>query len=1741
MNTFQLHENVIKSYKDYLQSFINIKDKRIKAKVNEAFENGDFIPDPLIQFNPAFEKGESLSKLANDGLIQGDIPGVFGSYQLYKHQFDAIKIGLEGKGFVVTSGTGSGKSLTYLATIFDYILKLKEKQPGVKAILVYPMNALINSQEEEIRKFHLNYLLEKIKPGNTDEYKKLPLSDAIEKLERNYSIKFPISYRKYTGQEKGDDREAARLNPPDIILTNYMMLELIMTRQSEEWIRSSIQKHLKFLVFDELHTYRGRQGSDVSFLVRRINQLADKELVFIGTSATMITEGDEEERKTAIANVATIISSKPFKKYQIIEESLVHSTNFNGTLPLSYELQLSFDDPILITDSKEIFYNHPFVIWLENAIALDRTNGEIKRGKPLTVREIAELLSNYIEKSIEACEEKIYNILKWSETLNKKGEKCLPFKLHQFISQTSTVYVTLDNIKNRTITIEEGRFVKKGNEDVLIYPVLFSRHSGHEFLCVDLDFENNTIKPRDPENIPEQLTQKKAKSKTLTQADFSTGYLVYQEEGKEDYWSDEQIESLPEAWWTEKNGVANIKSFYEFQIPRKIYFNENGEFSFSGKYENWAWYISAKLRIDLTSGVVYDDIKVNENTKLMRLGNEGRSTATTTITYNVIKQLHLQKEDIKNQKLLSFTDNRQDASLQAGHFNDFLSTVRLRSALNHALKSNPTGLKVYEVTERLAEQLNLKESEFAKEPNNDWPDDENLRALKDYLLVRLFYDLKRGWRYTLPNLEQCSLLKIGYEKLQEFVQIDRFFENIPFFNSIDHQERFEIILQILNYFRTWYAIHHDKIVSQISETENFLKLKLDNSKLWALNPNEKIDVPYYMIVQNPGRTRNRIYTSSLGMRSNLGKYLKRKFNEKGIDFPNGDDYIEFIYSVCDLLVKGNFIKREKIHGRNGEFDGFRLRTDKIIWLPGDEQTVEIDKVRTHIISDIQTKPNEFFKELYKFDFSSYSKPIIGREHTGQLSSDDRITREGLFRQGEISSLFCSPTMELGIDIADLNVVHMRNVPPNPSNYAQRSGRAGRSGQTALVLTYCASMSPHDRNYFKNKEQMVFGSVIPPRIDLYNEELILSHLNAFILMELAIKSIKLSIADVIDLSNKNLIVRKNISDYINDQVNQWGISWKLKFHEIISDIYPSLSNTYWFTESWLEIKINNFFERFSGAFNRWRTLYRNAGSMKSKAQAIIDDPTIKYSSPEKKEAGWQRKFAEHQLALLVNDGNREYGNESEFYVFRYLASEGFLPGYNFTRLPVRAYVGYRYKGEGEYISRPRNLALSEFGPLNLIYHNGSKYRIDKMELVDAESKLRQIKVSKKTSYAFIDEERNNYNNDPITNDELKGEEKVGVFSRTLEISEAEGHPQERISCEEEERMKRGYEIEHYFRYIDGMKSTLQTVVKNASHPLLRIIYCPATELIHINKKWRRSQENNGFQIDKRSGKWLRQRDLDDPETNENAREVQIFARDTAHSLYIQPIEQLNVDKNQIITLSFALKRAIEKLYQIEENEIGVQVMGSTDNPNIMIYESSEGSLGVLSQLVQSPARMKDLFIEAYRTIHYNPATKTDMREDLPKASYDDLLSYYNQIYHDVLDRHSIKEPLELLMDCEVENIQGMRDREEQYKYLLNSYDKNSSTELKFIKFLYENGYVLPDLAQQNLKGYYISVDFVFKTNNGDVLVFCDGSVHDENIVKEDDKHKRETLRDAGYIVIEWHYKEPLEELVKRRKDVFRKIK
>jgi ATP-dependent helicase YprA (DUF1998 family) len=323
MSIFQMHEYIIDEYRKYVQSFLSIADERVRDYVGrELLERSTLWPDGLLQLNPAYEMAASVEELVRQGKLHPNCTEIFSSQgqalRLYRHQYEALLKAFAQHHYVVTSGTGSGKSLTYLIPIFDHVLKHNPQEPKVYAIIVYPMNALVNSQKEAIDKFL----------GNLEASQRL------------------VRVGRYTGQEEDDDKQRLRSSPPHVLLTNYVMLELMLTRPEESVFVERGKTALAFLVLDELHTYRGRQGADVAVLIRRLRErCGNPDMLCIGTSATMATGHSRSERNEAAAQFASKLFGVEVEPDNIVEETLRRVIP-HGAPPTDNELRRALQQPL---------------------------------------------------------------------------------------------------------------------------------------------------------------------------------------------------------------------------------------------------------------------------------------------------------------------------------------------------------------------------------------------------------------------------------------------------------------------------------------------------------------------------------------------------------------------------------------------------------------------------------------------------------------------------------------------------------------------------------------------------------------------------------------------------------------------------------------------------------------------------------------------------------------------------------------------------------------------------------------------------------------------------------------------------------------------------------------------------------------------------------------------------------------------------------------------------------------------------------------------------------------------------------------------------------------------------------------------------------------------------------------------------------------------------------------------------
>src|ERR1019366_9997719 len=377
MDVFALRDRVVADYRGYIESFVRIRDERVAGFVDQVFERGDLWPEAILQLNPAYEPGPTLDELAGQGVLLPATAQFFRHsdgrpIRLYHHQREAIEIARRWEPYVVTTGTGSGKSLTYLIPICDHILRNQPERKQVRAIIVYPMNALINSQFEALKAYAA------IAPG------------------------CPLRFEKYTGQEKDETRQRILDDLPHILLTNYVMLEYMMVRPAERHFTDRASAHLEFLVLDELHTYRGRQGADVAMLVRRLRErTGNPRMLHVGTSATVASEGDRAARRQAAADVATKLFGVAVPPENVVDETLRRAIQVPAP-STAEDLRAAVKAP-LPAASPAAFSQDPLAAWVEETFGVELEDGRLIRRRPITFADGVGELSASSGLGKEAC------------------------------------------------------------------------------------------------------------------------------------------------------------------------------------------------------------------------------------------------------------------------------------------------------------------------------------------------------------------------------------------------------------------------------------------------------------------------------------------------------------------------------------------------------------------------------------------------------------------------------------------------------------------------------------------------------------------------------------------------------------------------------------------------------------------------------------------------------------------------------------------------------------------------------------------------------------------------------------------------------------------------------------------------------------------------------------------------------------------------------------------------------------------------------------------------------------------------------------------------------------------------------------------------------------------------------------------------------------------------------------------
>jgi hypothetical protein len=764
MNVFDLDQALVSDYERFARSFTLIRAPDIKQQVEELYAADRFWPEPLVSINPRFESGDAVERLVANGTLHSATGSIFSidgkPLSLYRHQAQAVAKATTRQSFVVTTGTGSGKSLCFFIPIIDAAVRARVAGEArrTRAIVVYPMNALANSQREEIDKF----------------IKQSGLPDHLRP-----------TFARYTGQESAEERERIREAKPDILLTNFMMLELLMTRQNGLDRAVIANAHgLEYLVLDELHTYRGRQGADVAMLVRRVRDrlCPEKAPVCIGTSATMATEGDDAKRAAVVAAVASRLFGSPISTDAVIGESLERATDPTlkpATLGAALVAAVNDDLPASLDD--EALYRHPLAVWCEMEIGL--SDGQrLSRRQPRTLADAAKRLAEQTGCDEARCCSQLQAFLmlasRPAQGRGGVGDRAfLAFKLHRFISGAGRVYATLRGAGQRRVTLDGQRF-HPDDQEARLYSTFFCRNCGQEHHPVVLAKEEGTdcVLPRDIDDVP------------LEDPDSAErpGYLMPEPENDAEFSFKGDLDDFPEDWLdVDRGGAPRLRRDRKAYVPEPLTVDASGAIGSTGRR---AWFIPGKFRFcpackDQPAG------RAREINKLAGLSAEGRSSATTLLVSSAVRWMNRHTDALPphSRKLLGFTDNRQDAALQAGHFNDFLFVALLRAAILAAVrKAGAAGLSEQDFGRSVQAALDF--TAVNRERRQEWMLDPEARgvpqinaeqALSRVLAYRVWADQRRGWRFTNPNLEELDLVKAEYLSLDQLAEDDEAFAGAP--------------------------------------------------------------------------------------------------------------------------------------------------------------------------------------------------------------------------------------------------------------------------------------------------------------------------------------------------------------------------------------------------------------------------------------------------------------------------------------------------------------------------------------------------------------------------------------------------------------------------------------------------------------------------------------------------------------------------------------------------------------------------------------------------------------------------------------------------------------------------------------------------------------------------------------------------------------------------------------------------
>jgi DEAD/DEAH box helicase domain-containing protein len=1332
-------EEIKNAVVEYLKATYNFDDK----KVEQAFE--DFLYNkrhgmfkgPYIQIRLPFERIEKDVNL-------GDVLKIHPSFPPYMHQYEAFKRlstqNNEPKPVILTTGTGSGKTESFLYPLLDYCFKNSNK-PGIKAIILYPMNALATDQARRLADIIYNYqddagnyiLRDRIRAGLFIGEGKQKGKNRPTRMEEQRII---------------EDRTTLLQSPPDILLTNFKMLDFSLMQAGFHglWNHNfNDTSLLKFIVLDELHTYDGAKGSDVANLIRRLKlklSLDNNQLVPVGTSATM-AGGDEG--KDELVKFFSLIFGIDVDKNAVIEEKRLQADFFfDDTLEIpKFDLNKIKECDFYETDEYESYVDRQLNLW-DYSKEQDVLLSQLKKNKWLFelvslaskgVVELEETVNYWIKRCFPdgtvlyhegfRLIQSLTGILSYAK--EQSGPKYFPFVYFQTSYWIRSLHRILKKMQPYPLFAWQSDL--NPSEKIKSLPPYYCRDCGGSG-WIGIKKEHN-------DNFEDDLTR----TRLMFMANRQNKNIYF-------------VSSLEDT--TKKNVFADDysptgDSIEGFLDPETLDITDKKVSKNSFKI------VGVRRQSDDSIEKVCPHC--NSRNTLALIGT-GLPTLESIVAAQLMATATDPAED-HDRKLLAFTNGVQDAAHQAGFIESRNYRFGMRHAIQSVLKQNNGSIslpELYKEFERLW-RFKLKDEE---NPEDAFiykylpPDCESRLKLDEYrekdksfkknflkeFSNRVSWEIWSEFSFSAGigrTLERAGASAVEFENERfddVYNQIKIWLQKETLGDRISNESFSKFLLGFLHRLRFKGGVDHTYLKRYRSEKTQYWQITQGANKSYFMMKNfgKNSRLPKFAVLQQgPYSNAYEIIQTQGGKHNWYSSWFLKCFPLVG----TAETALinDFYAKLFEYLEANKLLDKKVAAGVNN----VGLNPDEI-FLTTTVSSFECNVcgnslnvgsanstlaegmacLQHRCVGTYINKANVF--DYYRMVYNrGKALRIFAKDHTGLIDRDKRekLERDFKLRPSYQSTnvLVATSTLEMGIDIGDLNIAFNASIPPETSNYLQRVGRAGRASGTSLIVNL-AGRDEHDQYYFEDTMSMMQGDIRTPSCYLGARDILRRHFMAycFDMWAAAAPSSNIIVPIVRMLGVKGIpigdsrFVFNRIAEFISTNKTKLFNSFKQKYQE--EDALLAIQQ--------IEIDLQ--------ADEPIRQLKAIHGQLKSELDYYSNKRDDVFSQLKKLPATGPETDAlnaeKRALSGAINTVNQRNTLE-------YLTNLGILPNYAFpeTGVHINAQIiskidnptGVRYHIEdfGEIV-RPASSAITELAPGNIFYSQGHKLESQGIEIFSNDS-------------------------------------------------------------------------------------------------------------------------------------------------------------------------------------------------------------------------------------------------------------------------------------------------------------------------------------------------------------------------------------------------------------------------------------